>query len=59
VTDCPCADCRAPSTNQALYRRADGSHFLGAPVCDAHRYPLGRLRYTIGVEIIDYLEVIR
>lgn len=50
--------CGAPATNQAIYRRDDGSHFLGLPVCDADRYPLGRLQFARNAEIIDYLEIV-
>lgn len=49
--------CGAPATNQALYRRDDGSHFLGAPVCENDRYALGRLQFAKGVEIIDHMAV--
>lgn len=53
---CTCT-CGKPATNQALYRRDDGTHFLGSPVCDDERYPLGRPDHARGVEIIDYIAV--
>lgn len=49
--------CGAPATNQALYLRADGTHFLGDPVCDDHRYSLGRPTNAQWVEIVDHMEV--
>lgn len=51
-------DCGQPATNQALYRRGDGTAFLGQPVCDGHRYELGRLR-AAAAEIVDHIEVQR
>lgn len=50
--------CGATATNQALYRRTDGSHFLGQPVCDADRYPVGPLAYARGSEIVDHMELV-
>ena len=49
--------CGAPATNQALYLRADGTHFLGDPVCDDHRYSLGLPTNAQWVEIVDHMEV--
>ena len=48
--------CNRPATNQALYRKTDGSFFLGNPTCEEHKYPLGRRHHT-SAEIIDYLEI--
>jgi hypothetical protein len=50
-------DCGRLASNQALYRKDDGTHFLGSAVCDVHRYALGRLRYAKRAEIIDHLAV--
>jgi hypothetical protein len=51
-------DCGAPATVQALFRHADGHHFLGTPVCEAGRawYPLGRIAHG-SAEIIGYMDV--
>jgi hypothetical protein len=52
--------CGEPATNQALYRRRDdGTHFLGQPVCDGHRYTLGVPTNAKLVEIVDHVEVAR
>jgi hypothetical protein len=47
--------CSNLATNQALYRKRDGSHFLGDPTCEFHKYPLGRPRFAQWVEIVDYI----
>lgn len=52
-------DCGSEATNQALYRRDDGSHFLGSATCDEHRTPLGRPQYARTAEVIDHMEVAR
>ncbi len=49
--------CGNKATNQAIYERDDGSHFLGDPVCDEHKYRLGRPVFAKWVEIIDYMEI--
>jgi hypothetical protein len=57
TTDLARCGCGAQATNQALYRREDGTHFLGGPVCDRHRYLLGPLTHALGAEVVDHIEV--
>lgn len=49
--------CGANATNQAVYLKDDGTYFLGNPVCDEHRYNLGRPPNAKGVEIVEYMAV--
>lgn len=50
--------CGNDATNQAVYERQDGSHFLGDTVCDDHRYPIGPLAHA-SARIVDHMEVSR
>lgn len=55
IAKCGCGD---DATNQAVYRRLNGSHFLGATFCDAHRTELGEIGYAPLTHVVSHIEIV-
>lgn len=52
-----CDSCKsAKATKQALFRREDGTHFLGAATCNEHSYPVGQAP-NARVYVVDHILV--